>query len=46
ILNGLTNDTVTVKLLGGSLRIQWDRQQNLVYMTGPAATVFEGEIEI
>ena len=46
ILNGLTNDTVTVKLLGGSLRIQWDRQENLVYMTGPAATVFEGEIEI
>lgn len=46
ILNGLTNDTVTVKLLGGSLRIQWDRQQNLVYMTGPAVTVFEGEIEI
>lgn len=46
ILNGLTNDTVTVKLLGGSLRIQWDRQENLVYMTGPAVTVFEGEIEI
>ena len=46
ILNGLTNDTVTVKLLGGSLRIQWDRQENLVYMTGPATTVFEGEIEI
>ena len=46
ILNGLTNDTVTVKLLGGSLKIQWDRQENLVYMTGPAATVFEGEIAI
>ena len=46
ILNGLTNDTVTVKLLGGSLRIQWDRQENLVYMTGPATTVFEVEIEI
>ncbi|MGN0377259.1 MAG: diaminopimelate epimerase [Suilimivivens sp.] len=46
VLNGLTNDTVTVKLLGGSLKIQWDRQENLVYMTGPAATVFEGEIEI
>lgn len=45
ILNGLTNDTVTVKLLGGSLKIQWDRQANLVYMTGPAATVFEGEMK-
>lgn len=45
ILNGLTEEQVTVKLLGGSLTIQWDREQNLVSMTGPAATVFEGEIE-
>ncbi len=44
ILNGLTNDTVTVKLPGGCLSVQWDRERNLVYMTGPAATVFEGEI--
>ncbi len=46
ILNGLTEEQVTVKLLGGSLTIQWDREQNLVYMTGPATTVFEGEIEL
>ncbi len=46
ILNGLTEELVTVKLLGGSLTIQWDREQNLVYMTGPATTVFEGEIEL
>ena len=46
VLNGLTDDTVTVKLLGGNLQIQWDRESNLVYMTGPATTVFEGEIEI
>lgn len=46
ILNGLTNEKVTVKLTGGSLDIRWDRKENLVYMTGPAATVFEGEIEI
>lgn len=44
ILNGLTDDTVTVKLLGGELEITWDREANLVYMTGPAATVFDGEI--
>ena len=44
ILNGLTNETVAVKLLGGCLEIFWDQDQNLVYMTGPAATVFEGEI--
>lgn len=46
VLNGLTEDAVTVKLLGGNLKIQWDREANLVYMTGPAETVFEGEIAI
>lgn len=44
ILNGLTEDAVTVKLLGGDLFIQWDRQQNIVYMTGPAEVSFDGEI--
>ena len=44
ILNGLTKEQVTVKLLGGDLQIEWDRKENLIYMTGPAATVFEGEI--
>lgn len=46
VLNGLTKEQVTVKLLGGNLQIQWERESNLVYMTGPATTVFEGEIEI
>lgn len=44
ILNGLTDNTVTVKLLGGEIEITWDREANLVYMTGPAVTVFEGEV--
>ncbi|MDE6846400.1 MAG: diaminopimelate epimerase [Lachnospiraceae bacterium] len=44
VLNGLTDNTVTVKLLGGEIEITWDREADLVYMTGPAATVFEGEI--
>ena len=44
ILNGLTEDEITVHVLGGKIRIFWDRQENLVYMTGPAETVFEGEI--
>lgn len=35
---------VTVQLLGGELTIEWDRQSDLVYMTGPAEIVFEGEI--
>lgn len=46
ILNGYTKDHVTVKLLGGDLQIFWDREKNLVYMTGPATLVFEGEIEL
>ena len=46
ILNGLTEDDITVELLGGTLEIFWDREENVVYMTGPATTVFEGEIEI
>ncbi|MBQ0001764.1 MAG: diaminopimelate epimerase [Clostridiales bacterium] len=37
---------VTVKLLGGDLSIFWDRTANLVYMTGPATTVFDGEIDV
>ncbi len=45
ILNGLTDETVTVKLLGGEINITWDREANLVYMTGPAVNVFEGEFE-
>ena len=46
VLNNLTEDEVNVKVLGGLIKIKWDREANLVYMTGPAATVFEGEIEI
>ncbi len=43
ILNGLCNDTVTVKLLGGELKITWDRENNIVYMEGAARTVFTGQ---
>jgi diaminopimelate epimerase len=43
VLNGLTDNQVTVKVLGGEIEIEWDREENLVYMTGPATTVFDGE---
>ena len=43
ILNGLCNNSVTVKLLGGDLKITWDREVNTVYMEGPAKVVFTGE---
>lgn len=46
VLNGLTEEEVTVKLLGGELKVQWDRENNTVYMAGPAETVFDGMIEI
>ena len=44
ILNNLTDDKVTVHLKGGDLEILWDKNDNHVYMTGGAVTVFEGEI--
>lgn len=43
-LNGLTDREVTIKLLGGDLKIEWNAENNHVYMTGPATTVFEGEL--
>lgn len=46
ILNGLTDNKVTVKLLGGDLFIEWDREINRIFMTGPAKTVFEGDIDL
>lgn len=46
ILNGYTDDEVTVQLLGGDLLIRWDRQNDRVYMTGPAEVSFEGEIQM
>lgn len=48
ILNGHVDGDVpvTVRLLGGDLSIFWDRSENLVYMTGPATTVFDGEIDL
>lgn len=41
-LNGFAGKTVTVKLPGGELRIEW-REDGHVYMTGPATEVFEGK---
>lgn len=48
ILNGKVDGDcpVKVRLLGGELTIKWDRSENTVYMTGPAVTVFTGEIEL
>ncbi|MFQ9314944.1 diaminopimelate epimerase [Dysgonomonas mossii] len=44
ILNGYCDRKITIHLIGGDLEIEWDEQNNHVYMTGEAVTVFEGEI--
>ena len=46
ILNDKTENEVTVHLLGGDLKVRWDREANQVYMTGPATVVFDGEITL
>ncbi len=46
ILNGLTEDQVTVKLVGGDLRIRWDKESGHIFMTGPAVVVYDGEIDL
>ncbi|MBR3134448.1 MAG: diaminopimelate epimerase [Clostridia bacterium] len=43
-INGLTDRNVFIELLGGTLEIEWNPNDNHVYMTGPAVTVFEGEL--
>ncbi|MBQ3426949.1 MAG: diaminopimelate epimerase [Clostridia bacterium] len=45
-LNGLTDREAELILCGGTLHIEYDTNKNKVYMTGPATTVFAGEITI
>ena len=42
ITTGRANRTVTIHLLGGDLSIYWNPEDNHVYMTGGATTVFTG----
>ncbi len=46
IRRGLLQSPVKVTTRGGELTIAWDGDQQPVWMTGPAETVFEGSIEI
>ena len=46
ILNGETDNEVLVHLLGGDLTVKYDERTNHIFMTGPAATVYEGEISL
>lgn len=44
VLNGLSDRTATLQLLGGDLTIEWRESDNRIYMTGGAVKVFEGEL--
>ncbi len=46
IRRGLLDSPVQVSTRGGELSIAWEGENTPVKMTGPAATVFEGEIEL
>lgn len=46
VLTGRAERTATLQLLGGDLTIHWDEKNNHVFMTGPAAFVFDGEIDV
>ncbi|MFC5652123.1 diaminopimelate epimerase [Paenibacillus solisilvae] len=44
VLNGFTDRTATVSLKGGDLLIEWNEEDNHVYMSGPAAEVYRGTL--
>ena len=46
VLNGLTKDTVNVHVRGGDIIVHYDRENDKVFMTGPATVVFDGEITL
>ena len=46
IQRGLLDDNVTVATRGGALGISWQGEGRPVMMTGPAVSVFTGEIEL
>ncbi len=46
ILRNLLDTEVQVDMHGGSLRIRWEGENQPVWMTGPAVSVFEGVIDL
>jgi diaminopimelate epimerase len=46
IRRGLLDSPVRVSARGGELSIAWDGMGRSVYLSGPAVTVFEGEVEV
>lgn len=46
VLNGVTDRSAVISLKGGDLFIEWNEQDNHVYMTGPAQVVYTGSVDI
>lgn len=46
VVTGRSDRVATVHLKGGDLKIEWDESSNDILMTGPAAFVFDGWIEL
>jgi diaminopimelate epimerase len=46
VLTGNSAREAVVELPGGPLSIRWDDRDNHVYMTGPAAEVFAGTVDL
>ena len=44
--DGLVSRHTAVRLPGGELEVRWAEANGHLYMTGPAVTVFEGEISL
>ena len=45
-VSDLVDDEVDLVLIGGVLKIRWDKAENNIYMTGPAEFVFDGTITL
>ncbi len=46
VLSGRSERDVRIRLRGGVLRVRWPQDDGPVWLTGPAAHVYSGEIEI
>lgn len=44
--NDYVNDTAKIFLPGGPLKVTWDKEKNLLYLNGPAASVFTGQYNL
>ncbi|TVY00686.1 diaminopimelate epimerase [Cohnella terricola] len=44
VLNGLTGRQATISLAGGDLFVEWNEENDRIYMTGPAAFVYSGAL--